>query len=409
MPIRQSNGCSILLIIDALRPDMLGPYGNTWFDTPAFNRLACESILFEQCVADSPDPEKGLTSLITGQHFCRHIQKEEQHHSLMDAIGDAAESILVTTDTECLPELYDQFDSVVEVKLPQVQRLVADLETTQLATFIASAIQAIDQVQSNTFLVLYCGSLGQAWDAPMEFRMQLADEDDPAPTDNCVAVNQQFNVAVDDPDQLLDSQIGYASQILMLDQMLGILMQQISENSVTREALFCLTALRGYPLGEHGVVGFYRQQLFNDSLHVPLMIRMPGSKSFGRSQRLVQPGSVFELISDWHGKPQPCVFPDTTLNSLQPDVKHSAVVSGMTDEDSASAYSIQTHGWKLVTGNSKQLFVRPDDLWEYNDVANLCPDVVTALESQLQDSIDQLALGKKPELDLAAELAFGIE
>lgn len=404
----QSDGCSILLIIDALRPDMLGPYGNTWFDTPAFNRLASQSVLFEHCVADSPDPEKGLTSLFTGQHFCRQIHQPGIHDTLMDAIGDAAESILVTTDTDCLPDLNDQFDSVVEVDLPQVERLATDLETTQLATFIASAIQTIGEIQSNTFLVLYCGSLGLSWDAPLEFRMRLADEDDPDPSDNCLAVNQQFNIAVDDPDQLLDSQIGYASQILMLDQMLGILMHQIEENPVTRESLFCLTALRSYPLGEHGVVGFYRQQLFNESLHVPLMIRTPGSKSFGRSQRLVQPGSIYQLISNWHSKPQPSAFPDLTLQSLQPDFRQCAVVSGMTD-DTTSVYAIQTQGWKLVTGNSKQLFVRPDDLWEYNDVANRCPDVVTALECQLQLSIQQLAAGSKPELDLAADLAFGIE
>jgi len=45
---------AIVLVIDRLGPGMMGPYGNTWLDTPHLNRLASESLLFEYALADSP-------------------------------------------------------------------------------------------------------------------------------------------------------------------------------------------------------------------------------------------------------------------------------------------------------------------------------------------------------------------
>jgi hypothetical protein len=62
------------------------------------------------------------------------------------------------------------------------------------------------------------------------------------------------------------------------------------------------------------------------------------------------------------------------------------------------ARSIRTAEWSLITGpvagdtsergdeNDCQLFVRPDDRWEANDVASLCPDELESLLARLADS-----------------------
>ena len=43
---------AIVLALDGLSPSFLGPYGNTWLETPAFNKLADESILAQQMLAE---------------------------------------------------------------------------------------------------------------------------------------------------------------------------------------------------------------------------------------------------------------------------------------------------------------------------------------------------------------------
>jgi hypothetical protein len=57
---------------------------------------------------------------------------------------------------------------------------------------------------------------------------------------------------------------------------------------------------------------------------------------------------------------------------------------------SGGARVIRTAEWTLRTGENAgessetaQLFVRPDDRWEANDVAALCPDVVDELTARL--------------------------
>ena len=45
---------AICLVIDRLHTGFLGAYGNTWIETPAFDRLAAESFLFDQMLVDSP-------------------------------------------------------------------------------------------------------------------------------------------------------------------------------------------------------------------------------------------------------------------------------------------------------------------------------------------------------------------
>src|SRR5205823_5951473 len=59
---------AIVLSIDRLGASWLGPYGNTWLDTPGFNRLAAQSLLFETAIADSPDLATACRSWWTGRH-----------------------------------------------------------------------------------------------------------------------------------------------------------------------------------------------------------------------------------------------------------------------------------------------------------------------------------------------------
>jgi len=45
---------AICLVIDRLRAGCLGAYGNSWIETPATDRLAAESFVFDQALVDTP-------------------------------------------------------------------------------------------------------------------------------------------------------------------------------------------------------------------------------------------------------------------------------------------------------------------------------------------------------------------
>ena len=46
---------AVIVVIDRLGAGFLGPYGATWLDTPALNRLASQSLLIEHPLSDSPE------------------------------------------------------------------------------------------------------------------------------------------------------------------------------------------------------------------------------------------------------------------------------------------------------------------------------------------------------------------
>ncbi|MDZ7617295.1 MAG: sulfatase, partial [Patescibacteria group bacterium] len=44
----------ICLVLDCLHSGFLGPYGNMWIETPAFDRLASQAFTFDASLVDSP-------------------------------------------------------------------------------------------------------------------------------------------------------------------------------------------------------------------------------------------------------------------------------------------------------------------------------------------------------------------
>ena len=69
-----------------------------------------------------------------------------------------------------------------------------------------------------------------------------------------------------------------AGQVALADMCLGMLLDCLDEHRLRGETLFVATSPRGYPLGEHRRVGPCDEPLYGELLHVPLLIRFPGSK-----------------------------------------------------------------------------------------------------------------------------------
>ena len=401
---------SIILLADGLRPSSLGPYGNTWFDTHFVNRLASESLLFEQCISDSPDIQLGIRGILGGQHSC---DRQTRPLQLLQRLAETDfQSHLITSDRNRISDIETQFDRVIEIPSPENEILARDLTDTSLANFFAAVIQQLREMTEPALLLLDCPAFSAPWDAPYPYRKNLADEEDPTPSDFVHPPSLQFNLATDDPDQLLDYQTAYNAQAMLFDQMVGLLLDETKTSHSFKDALFCLTATRAFPLGEHGVVGYYRPVLYNELLKVPALVHYPQpQKLFGRSQQLVQPGSLFDLLCNWHlgaDDQMASAFPVIDKDYWLQQKKSSAVVSKIT-LDELEFCAIQTYAWKYISGPAGKLFVKPDDIWEYNDASELCPEVFQALHQELTRSLVSLGDGLRPEFDLPDALAFGVE
>ena len=58
----------IIVILDSLRQDHLGCYGNSWIESPHIDRLASESVLFENAYPEGLPTLPVRTALFTGNY-----------------------------------------------------------------------------------------------------------------------------------------------------------------------------------------------------------------------------------------------------------------------------------------------------------------------------------------------------
>jgi hypothetical protein len=222
------------------------------------------------------------------------------------------------------------------------------------------------------------------WDGPSELRYQFADEEDPTPP-SFVAPPETLLAENFDPDELLGFVHAYAGQVALADICLGMLLDAIEEHPLADETLLIVTSPRGYPLGEHRRVGACDEALFGELLHVPLLVRFPQDEhALSRSQQIIQPSEIYPLIGEacgWH----PAGLASKLLRELRGDV---AASPGLACAMGREQRAIRAPAWFLREAQSAgqpqyELFAKPDDRWEANEVSSRCGDVVELLAAEL--------------------------
>src|SRR5581483_4870224 len=212
---------AIVLVIDRLGAGWLGPYGNSWLDTPNFNRLAARSVLCDTVIADTADLAVGYRGFWTGQHAMQ--PDGARLPSLADAASAAGlHAALVTDDPHIV--VYPQAAGFGQRQLlPDLSRRTAAeaIEQTALYSFFDAARTALQEQKRPFLLWLHARGMTGPWDAPLELRYQFADEEDPDPPSFVQPPNLLLPQGFD-PDQLLGFVHAYAGQVALADMCLGM-------------------------------------------------------------------------------------------------------------------------------------------------------------------------------------------
>lgn len=401
---------AIVLNVDGWRPDMLGPYGNTWIETTSLNRVAAEAILWEACWAATPDPVAGLDAMLTGRHPLSRKAESPADVVLSNLVATYVTDRMVLSSDE----ISRSFDRVVQIDADVPTESPAEsFDRTATARFFAELIDWIaDTDESDLFWVDFHG-LTDRWDAPLAMRDAFRAEEDPEAPTLVEPPSGEFHLSSDDPDLLLGYQQAYAAQVQVFDRCLEVLMETLRAEGQLDRTLLILTGQRGYPLGEHGVVGYYRPTLHKESLHVPLLVRWPDSPWAGfRSQGLIQTCQLWDALAAWFlnqperlsGRLTQEIVREGAGEEFDTRRSGSNVITS-TDSNDSGAMMIATSAWKLIRGAGRKLYVRPDDLWEFNDVHDRCRTIVDKMDAALDQAIDRLReTGQLNDLELDEDL-----
>lgn len=373
---------SLVITIDRLNPSFLGPYGGTSAGTPNFNRLAAQSLLVEHAISDSADLDVVFRSFWQGVHACVPPQRITEP-SVIERLTDAGvATVLVTDDREVAAHpLAEFFAERVELPSNTSAERASDVEETQLAQSLAAALETLAELRSPFLLWIHLSGMSGPWDAPAELLDRVRGDDDPPP--RLTAETPAMRLAPDyDPDELLPIAQAYAAQAMLVDMGLGVLLGALAEHPARNELLLLLTSPRGFPLGEHLLVGDADAALYDELLHVPLLLRRAGGVgAMARDQSFAQPADIAATLLDWHNLPCPSASPQAAsllaLTEGQQRWPREQTLSIAADQRGT-----RTSAWYLrESPASAELFSKPDDRFEANEVSSLCPAIVDELLS----------------------------
>ena len=365
----------IVIVIDRLGAGYLGPYGNTWCETPAFNQLASEGTLWENAFVDSPSLKGFYRGLMTGAHSLMSAPGSDHLIAQLSVAG--VHAVLVSDDPEVdkLP-FSQEFAERISVPAIERQRAAESLDDTQTAHTFAAALDCLHELKSPFLLWLHLKGMAGPWDAPPEFRDRFADEEDPRPPDFVTPPDKLLPQDVD-PDEILGVNQAYAGQVALIDECLSTWLEAFSKLPSHDDTLLVVTSPRGYPLGERGGFGASTDGLHEEVLHVPLLIRVPqGRWRMQRSHALVYPNDLNPTLRQWFGPAdQPSLtFASDLLRVMdRRELPREFVVSAFQE-----GRSLRTPSWFVTHVGDKpaQCFVKPDDRWEINEIASRRSDVV---------------------------------
>jgi arylsulfatase A-like enzyme len=450
---------AICLVIDGWQAGFAGPYGNSWINTPAINRLAAEGFVFDHALVDSPHLDRLYRSFWRGVHAAVPDDRLPAGEGLAARLASAGFNTTLVIDEPRVAEhpSAKEFREIVRLDPARATSSAADIAGTQLAEFFSQVLDRLEAADEPYLLWAHTSSLTNCWDAPLEYRERYLERDDASGADERVHLAAEIAAldrvgvvspagryeASPDPDELLALRRAYAAQVSVFDACLAGLLEALDQMPDADRTLLFVAGARGFPLGEHRRIGLEidlrthsnaSAQAAGDALHaelihVPWLWRLPKQKiALGRSQALVQPADCCATLADWWGLSEPAranadrlgiasgrsVLP--LLLEEESDWRDRALLT-LNDQ-----LALRTASWFLrksgigaeaVPNDSGapplELFVTPDDRWEQNEISNRCEAVAATLAELADEYRQALHTGEPAELtELSAEVQAGV-
>jgi arylsulfatase A-like enzyme len=410
---------AIVIVVHGWNVGWLGPYGNEWVLTPNLDRLAVEGVVFDRHIADLPDPALAWQTLWSGRYSFRaqsDAAKRQPRQVPLAALphGDIQTIWLPDLGSTPHPEQEEYWETVITPRRdadggPEVALIAAVEAGLEMLAGAISSLLWIEtdrplppwSINDDVFAAYFdaCGPLlEEDEDAPASDGKPIVDELPPPWADPPSGKVQRLSER--DWRRLAAS---FASVTSQLDTELGEIFERLREAGLECDCLWLVTATAGLPLGEHRHIGYRHPSLYEEQTHVPLMLRLPGGREAGRRvNALTQPVDVLPTLLEWFQLPLPSgvhgksLLPLATRHGEQ--IRQYAVTGLQVGE--ATEWALQTPQWKLILPAqppaedaplAPQLFEKPDDRWEVNDLRAKHLEWAEHLEQRLRGFVEAAA------------------
>jgi arylsulfatase A-like enzyme len=329
----------VLVIMDSLRKDHVGAYGNDWIETPNLDALARESLRFSRAYPESAPTICARRAIHTGlrtwpfEDWLRYkginvgLQGWQpvpnDQTTLAETLQKAGYETMFVTDNlqqyDASMNFQRGFDAYDFIRgqttdtyrplwtAPPEKVRQALIEEAALGT---GGIQYFQQYFANTanrrseedwfapqvftlaseylestrsdrpfFLTVDCYDPHAPWDPPERYANMYGDAyDGPEP----------FAPIDGGSDYLTERQLGrmgalYSGEVTMTDRWLGRFLDKMEELNLFENTLLIAISDHGIAFGEHGIVGKMASSLWPEVTDIVFFVRHPGGKGAGKA------------------------------------------------------------------------------------------------------------------------------
>jgi choline-sulfatase len=379
---RPAAGPIVLVSIDTLRADRLPIYGYRRGRTPAIDALARDAVVFERAYAHSPQTLPSHASIFTGRLPFEHGARDNLGFAVRPSErllpqwlrerGYATAGVVsayVLRKEVRLDQGFDFYDSALPVSSPELS--FGQVQRDGAASLAVAERWLAERADPRWFLFLHLYEPHKPYSPPERYK-------DLEP---------------------YDGEIAYA------DEIVGRLLEHLRRRGLYDPATIVLLSDHGEGLGDHGELehGVF---VYNDTMHVPLVIKLPGGAGAGRRVGMpVQHVDLLPTLLELVGAPVPPGLPGRSLVPVLED-------RGRVDERGIYAealypryhfgwselYSLTDARYRYIKAPREELYDLERDPGERKNLAAERPQVRAAMRAAL----DRLIAGRPVDTPAAA-------
>lgn len=363
----------IVVTLEGLATSALSCYGSSWNVTPTIDSLASVGTVWDQCIAASDDPLVTIQSWLTGDNESHLRCWAEQGR--VELICDDPRLIETGADSG-----FDQtflVDSLQTLDYPAEQ-----IESTAFGELVATAIDRGSRPDPWSLLWLHSRFLTEYWDAPRglsesdfsqqataggeEFTEVDAEETIPSvftqTTPPAIAIDQSTH-----PDLITSWMTTYGCQVQLIDDLIEVMVLALEASDAT----IIVAGSSGFSLGQNGWIGHRVGPLRSCHARLPLIVGRDGPLHWpGITSVNVLPSLIGQLA-------------DGSLSTINPEswIAQDQPFEPRLVTEGKGQTAVTTPHWFFVCqkDGEQQLFLKPDDVEDFNDVSRLRTDVVNQL------------------------------
>ena len=338
----------------------LGAYGNEWIATPHLDRLAAEGVTFDRHFAKHPDPLGGRADW---WGLDRVADTRRESATLIRASRPAFDAP---------SHYYARFAEVFDAR-PKSGR-------PPFAPLLESLPRVLDTQGDDALLWIETDRLMPPWFSPADvFQVYCEDLTESGDEDaEPLTPWSDPPVGLFDRDDSASWELlhrSFAAAVTTFDADVGRIFELLQAKGWDQSANWVFTSDFGYPLGHHGLLGPHRPWLYEELVHIPLILRRPGGEGAGeRVWAFTQPEDVVPLFRGGEGF----------------EVRGSVISVSELNGHREAALRTDTYAFilPLTTPDNEprqpQLYEKPNDRWELNDIRQPNLGLADELEVELR-------------------------